>query len=136
EPRRVSGSLQWPSTSLADLLALSMHEQIIEALRRGAHEQAQTLSRDAIETDPNDRLAHRLMALARQLAGDHEGAIESIDRAVAAGPDSAELHFVRASLLLGIRDVGQALRALDQTLELDPNQLGAYLIKAQLALGS
>ncbi|MEN1925373.1 tetratricopeptide repeat protein [Luteimonas sp. MJ293] len=113
-----------------------MHEKIIEALRRGAHEEAQALAHSAIEADPADARSHRLMAQALRLAGDHDGAMESIDRAVAITPDDSDLHFFRASVLLGSRDVAQALQALDQTLELDPNQLGAYLIKAQLALGS
>lgn len=113
-----------------------MHEKILEALRRGAHQEAQALASSAIEADPGDTTAHRMLAQALRLGGDHEAALEAIDRAISISPDDADLHFHRAGVLLGSRDVAQARQALEQTLELDPNQLGAYLIQAQIALGS
>ncbi|NLG60067.1 MAG: tetratricopeptide repeat protein [Gammaproteobacteria bacterium] len=113
-----------------------MHEQILDALRQGAHDQAQTLARAAIEADPQDVRAHRLLAQALRLGGQHQAALETIDRAIALSPDDAELHFHRAGILLGSRDVAQARQALDQSLELDPNLLDAYLIQAQIALGA
>lgn len=113
-----------------------MHEQIIDALRQGAHDQAQALARAAIDANPEDVRAHRLMAQALRLGGQHQAALAALDRAIALSPDDAELHFHRAGLLLGSRDVAQARRALDQSLELDPNLFGAYLIQAQIALGT
>lgn len=113
-----------------------MHEQILDALRRGAHEEALVAARQAIDADPVDHAAYRLLAQALRLAGDDKGALAAIDRAIAIAPEDANLHFHRAGLLLGSRDVAQAREALKQTLELDPNQLGAYLVQAQVALGS
>ena len=113
-----------------------MHEQILHALRRGAHAEAQALARSAIEADPGDTVAHRMLAQALRLGGEHKAALDAIDHAISIAPDDADLHFHRAGVLLGSREVAQARQALDQTLELDPNQLGAYLIQAQIALGS
>ena len=113
-----------------------MHEQILDALRRGAHDEAQALARAAIEADPGDTVAHRMLAQALRLGGEHKAALDAIDHAISIAPDDADLHFHRAGVLLGSREVAQARQALDQTLELDPNQLGAYLIQAQIALGS
>src|SRR5690606_27193456 len=42
---------------------------------------------------------------------------------------------LRAGLLLGTGQVDPARQALDKAIELDPNQLGAYLMQAELALG-
>src|SRR5690606_14258823 len=113
-----------------------MHEKILDALRRGAHEEAQALARSAIDADPRDTRAHRMLAQALRLGGEHKAALDAIDHAISISPDDADLHFHRAGVLLGSRDVAQARQALDQTLELDPNLLGAYLIQAQIALGS
>ncbi|MFZ7095046.1 tetratricopeptide repeat protein [Luteimonas dalianensis] len=113
-----------------------MHEQILDALRRGAHDQAQALARTAIEADPGDTVAYRMLAQALRLGGEHQAALAAIDHAISLAPDDADLHFHRAGVLLGSREVAQARQALEQTLELDPNQLGAYLIQAQIALGS
>lgn len=113
-----------------------MHEQILHALRRGAHDQAQALARSAIEADPRDTVAHRMLAQALRLGGEHKAALDAIDHAISIAPDDAALHFQRAGVLLGSREVAQARQALEQTLQLDPNQLGAYLIQAQIALGS
>ena len=114
----------------------SMHEQILDALRRGAHEEATAAARQATDADSSDPGAYRLLAQALRMAGDGKGALAAIDSALAIAPEDANLHFHRAGLLLGSRDVSQAREALQQTLELDPNQLGAYLAQAQIALGS
>lgn len=113
-----------------------MHEEIIDALRQGAHEQAEALARAAIDANPDDVRAHGLLAQALRLGGQHQAALNAIDRAIVLSPDDADLHFQRAAVLLGNRDAGQARQALDQSLELDPNLLGAYLIQAQIALGT
>src|SRR3546814_1727491 len=64
-----------------------------------------------------------------------DAALVSIDRAIALAPEDAELHFHRAGYLVGGRQLEAAQAALSQTVELDPNQFGAYVMQAQLALG-
>lgn len=112
-----------------------MHQQIREALRRGAPDEALALIRSALDADPDDATAHRLMAQALHMGDDPQGALEAIDRAIAITPEDADLHFHRAGLLLADRRVDQVREALGQAIGLDPNQLGAYLMQAELALG-
>ena len=112
-----------------------MHENILDALRRGDHDQALALARAAIDADPGDAHAHRLMAQALRLSGDHRGGLEAVDRAIAISPDDSDLHLLRAGLLLGMGKVDDGRQALDRSIGLDPNQLGAYLMQAELALG-
>ncbi|HEU4812881.1 MAG TPA: tetratricopeptide repeat protein [Xanthomonadaceae bacterium] len=111
-----------------------MHDAILEALRRGATAEALALARDWVAEAPEDAQAHRWLAVTQTQAGDHEGALESIDRAIALAPDEAELHLVRGSVLLGVRRMDDAQVALAKATGLDPNQLGAYFLQAQMAL--
>src|SRR5690606_13375691 len=98
-PRRPEpGSLQCPASPRRGKPAGSMQEQIREALRRGAHDEALVLAREAVEADPGNPTAHRLMARALHMGGDPRGALEAIDRAIAISPDDAGLHFHRAGL--------------------------------------
>lgn len=111
-----------------------MHDTILDALRRGAHDDALAAAREAVAADPADARAHELMALAQRGAGDHAGALESLDRAIAASPEDAGLHFQRAAVLLGARELEAAQASLARTLELDPNRFGAYVVQAELAV--
>jgi predicted Zn-dependent protease len=115
--------------------SFSMHEPILEALRRGDTAQALAAANAASVADPNDAEALELLAAAQQLSGDVSAALASIDRAIALQPDEAGLHFMRAGLLLGHRDVDAAQAALARSIGLDPNLFGAYVMQAQLALG-
>lgn len=112
-----------------------MHENILDALRRGAHDEALALARQATEADPGDARGHRLMAQALRLSGDQRGAVKAIDRAIAIEPEDSGLHLARATMLVGSRELDLARQDLDRALELDPNQLGAYVMQADLALG-
>jgi tetratricopeptide (TPR) repeat protein len=111
-----------------------MHEQIIEALRRGANDEALALARGFAAEAPDDAQAQRLLGVALQQAGAHDEALAAIDRAIELAPDEAELHFLRAGLLLGRRQIDEAQASLSTTVGLDPNQFGAYVMQAQLAL--
>src|SRR3546814_1830653 len=86
-------------------------------------------------SNPQDPQAHRALAMALRASGDSDAALVSIDRAIALAPEDAELHFHRAGYLVGGRQLEAAQAALSQTVELDPNQFGAYVMQAQLALG-
>lgn len=112
-----------------------MHEQIIDALRRGANEEALEAAREAVAADAGDAQAHRWLAAAQRASGASAEALGSIDRAIALAPDDAGLQFERAGLLLDTGALGDAQAALERTTGLDPNQFGAYIVQAQLALG-
>ncbi len=113
-----------------------MQEQIFDALRRGAHEEALATARAAVEADPASALAQQMLAMALAAIGDRDGALQAIDRALEAAPEESEFHFQRAGLLLGAKQLDEAQSALADSLRLDPNQFGAYILQAQLALGS
>ncbi|NYZ61978.1 tetratricopeptide repeat protein [Luteimonas deserti] len=112
-----------------------MQDRILDALRRGANDEALDLARQAAADAPQDADVQRLLALALRATGDQPAALAALDAALALAPDDAELHFQRAGMLLGARDVEAALAALSQTVALDPNQFGAYVMQAQLAIG-
>lgn len=112
-----------------------MQDRIFDALRRGAHDEAVELARQAVADAPQDAAAQQLLAMALRAAGDREGARAALDAALALAPDDADLHFQRAGMLLDTRDVEAALAALSQSVALDPNQFGAYVMQAQLAIG-
>lgn len=111
-----------------------MQADILDALRRGANEDALSLARAAIADHPEDPQAHRALAMALRASGDGDAALASIDRAIALAPDDADLHFHRAGYLLHGSRLDAAQAALSQTVQLDPNQFGAYVMQAQLAL--
>lgn len=112
-----------------------MQADILDALRRGANDEAIALARAAVAADDQDPQAHRLLAMALRASGDYEAALASIDRAIALAPDDADLHFHRAGYLVGRSELEAAQAALSQSVQLDPNQFGAYVMQAQLALG-
>lgn len=112
-----------------------MQQPILDALRRGAHDEALALAGDAVAAAPGDAQAHRLLSMAQRAAGDPEAGRASIERAIALAPEDAELHLHHAGYLLGTLDGTAANDALEAAVRLDPNQLGAYYLQAQLALG-
>ena len=111
-----------------------MQEKIIDALRRNAAEEALTTAREWIHQSPENAQAHRWLAAASQLRGDHSDALHSIDRAIELAPEDDALQLVRANLLIAGRQWEEANAALSKASVLNPNQLGAYLTQAQLAL--
>jgi tetratricopeptide (TPR) repeat protein len=111
-----------------------MQEQIFDALRRGAHDEALEAARAATAADPDSPRAQLWLAMALKAAGRHDDALAAIDRGIALSPEDAALHVQRAGLLLGRRDVGGAQASLSQAVGLDPNQFAAYVMQAHLAL--
>src|SRR3546814_7323309 len=90
-----------------------MQADILDALRRGANEDALSLARAATTANPQDPQAHRALAMALRASGDSDAALVSIDRAIALAPEDAELHFHRAGYLVGGRQL-EAAQAADR----------------------
>lgn len=112
-----------------------MYESLIDALRRGAADEALSAARDAVAANPQDAIAHRLLGAALQLSGDRPAALAAVETALTLAPDDANLHLERAGLLLGARKLDDAEAALARAVGLDPNQFPAYIMQGQLALG-
>ena len=111
-----------------------MYQPIIDALRRGANDEALAAARSLAAEQPQDPQAWRWMAAAQAAGGHRDGALDSIGRAIALAPDDADLQFQHAGLLLGSGQGDAAGDALARSVALDPNQFGAYVLQAQLAL--
>ena len=112
-----------------------MYDTILDALRRNAPADALLAARELLAEQPENPQAHRLLASALRVNGDHEAALASIDHAIALAPEQASLHLERAGLLMGGRRLDEAQQALAQASGLDPNQFEAHVLQAQLALG-
>ena len=106
------------------------------ALRGGTGRDALVLAKQAVDAGAN---ANTLAALARAQVRTEDGlgALESADKAVAAGPRSALAHVARGEALLALGRKADAERALRQAIQLDPKSALAYsrLARAQIALG-
>ena len=111
-----------------------MQDAITEALRRGATAEALETARAWVADAPGLADAQRWLAVALAESGDIEGALAQAEQAVELAPDDAELHLLRGTLLLNLRQADPAHAALAKATELDPNQAPAYFLQAQLAL--
>ena len=112
-----------------------MYENLIEALRRNATDEALAAARELVAAHPRDPQAHRWLAAALHQNGEPEAALASIGQAIALAPEDAGLHVAHAGLLVGAHQDEAARSALAQASGLDPNQFTAYAMQAQLALG-
>ncbi|HYG07526.1 MAG TPA: tetratricopeptide repeat protein [Stenotrophomonas sp.] len=112
-----------------------MQDQIIQALRRNAADEAVALARDWIARDGATALTQRWLALALQQQGQYDEALAELRQAIAQAPEDAELHLQQAGLLLAVRETGAAEAALSRSTALDPNQFDAYVMQAHLAIG-
>lgn len=111
-----------------------MQEQILQALRRDAADDAVALARQWVAQDAQAPAARRWLAVALQQQGDAAGALAALDAAIALAPEEAELHLQRAGLLIAGRDLAGAGDALARSTSLDPNQLASYVMQAHLAI--
>src|SRR5690606_8225382 len=97
-------SLQWrPAPAARITTGQTMHEQLLDALRRGANGEALDAARAAVDAQPGDARALHLLALAQRATGDTAAALESIERAIGLAPEDSTLHFQRAGFLIGGR---------------------------------
>ena len=112
-----------------------MQDNIIQALRRNATDEALTLARQWTESEPQQAPAWRWLAQAQQQQGQLQAALASLEQALVLAPDDADLHLQHAGLLLALRQLPAAGQALDKTTALNPNEFSAYLMQAHLALG-
>ncbi|MGJ4803154.1 tetratricopeptide repeat protein [Luteimonas sp. SDU82] len=112
-----------------------MQEQILEALRRGAADEALALAQALLDAEPQAARSHRMLAAVLQARGDREGAIAAVETALGIDPEDADAHFQRGVILGGARDLSTASDALSEAIRLDPNQFAAYILQAQIALG-
>ncbi|MFJ4077808.1 tetratricopeptide repeat protein [Streptomyces iakyrus] len=85
--------------------------------------------------DPQDWAALNMRAACLLGTGDHTGALRAADKAVAAAPDEAWCHLVKARVLLAVANPGEARQSVEQALRLDPQNPAAWALRA-LTIGT
>ena len=78
------------------------------------------IAQKAVELDPSDPEAHWVLALGRMWKHDMDGALSAIDKAVAEGPNYAEVHATRGYMLSFASRPAEAIESLDKSMHLDP----------------
>ncbi len=93
------------------------------ALRRGEWEQAVSLLRESVESEPDDVRARVLLAAALRKAGEYKEAVAAVEAAVERSPTDrfalAEIHFCMAALSRP-RLAARGLRQLQEMMPPDP----------------
>ncbi|WP_432118155.1 tetratricopeptide repeat protein [Streptomyces sp. bgisy032] len=106
---------------------------LLTAARRW--EEALRVLAPALAGDRRDPAALRLQAVCLLGTGDHAGALRAANQAVAAGPEEARCHLVKARVLLVVANPGDARKSVERAIRLDPQNPAAWALRA-LAIGS
>ena len=97
--------------SMLDLRALSLMDE-------GAYERSIELLTEAISLSPAEPTLPLHRALAHTGRDDYEPALKDLDACLAAGGESADVHFLRAKLSLLGKDLQAARIAVDEVMSL------------------
>jgi tetratricopeptide (TPR) repeat protein len=76
--------------------------------------------------------AYYQQGIARQEAGDVEGALQSFTWAIQRDPDLAPAYVARGTIYLALGELHQALSDADAALEADPNSASAYALRGEV----
>ncbi len=93
-------------------------------------EDAERSFMEALGTDPEDGLAHYLLAFTRYRADRDREALVSINQAIGNTPDSSDAHALKARILVALHKRKEAMSAADRAIELDPASSEAWSSKA------
>jgi len=98
-------------------------------------QRGEQLALKAVELDPRDSAAHHVLGLAHMLKGDHAGALEALDAALALNPsDAAAYHTLGATLIFTGRPA-EGLDAVSTSLRLSPRDPRIRIRYLHLVLG-
>lgn len=93
--------------------------------RQNRFEEAVRMVTRVIETAGSAPFVQRALAHYREQIGDHAGALEAIDKALADDPNNADYHGFRAFMLIELGRRDEADAALQRALDLDPGNLAS-----------
>ncbi len=111
--------------------AVARYDAIAVMLQRnGAHDEALTFFRKALDLDPNDSAARMQVIRAHLAAKDYPAAIA----ALSAAPENAETLFLLGDALLASGQPSAAAASLDRAIELEPDNAAARLLLARIRL--
>lgn len=103
-----------------------------EALASGDDSEALRLANDALELEHKDARSWRILAYCLGSMGRHFDAIECALSAVRYGSHDAINHYVHAWALNGARKPNEALTAIDEALDINPDFPDALAMRAIL----
>ena len=112
-----------PAFSMA---RVQLADTIFSILRTGASydealvDEAESLVRDALSTDPDNGAAHRVLALAHRWRGEWEEFEAELDKALVLAPSDSLALVYLSHLALSRGNLGEALDTLDRALRIDP----------------
>ncbi|WP_324780042.1 XrtA/PEP-CTERM system TPR-repeat protein PrsT [Thiobacillus sedimenti] len=86
----------------------------------------------AAGNDPDSITLQALRATAELGVGRKDDARKSLQHALQAAPDNADVHLALAQLALADKDPGQAMQELDETLRIDPRHRDSLLLKGDV----
>jgi tetratricopeptide (TPR) repeat protein len=98
----------------------ALHLCGLVALRRNSPETAFTHLRRAVEINPAHAGAWYLMGCLLARAGRSREALADLDRALALGADGAQLHVIRASVMIDLKMPAEAIESCRRVLEQQP----------------
>jgi tetratricopeptide (TPR) repeat protein len=98
---------------------------------QGDHDGAIEDATRALEIDPSDAQALEYRGAARQVKGDLAGALRDYDRQLELAP-TAMAYVNRAVVQKGLGAAGEARASLRQAIELEPRNVRAYRLRAQM----
>ncbi|MES2460609.1 MAG: tetratricopeptide repeat protein [Armatimonadota bacterium] len=101
-------------------------------LRQGKFQEAAVALRRAVEVEPNDESAWRLLGGALASGGDAEGAVDAFERSVEINPNSAKNHYNAAVALQAVGRIVEARAAIAEALVLDPDYQQAQSLHQEL----
>jgi tetratricopeptide (TPR) repeat protein len=111
--------------------AVARYDAIATMLQRsGAHEEALTFFRKALDLDPGDPGARMQVIRAHLLAKDFASAIAALQ----AAPENAEILSLLGEAQFGSGDRSAAAAALERAIELEPDNAAAATLLAQIRL--
>ena len=110
----------------------SAREEGTALLRQGQFLEAAAALRRAVEAEPQDESAWRLLGGALASGGDPPGAVDAFQHAVEISPDSAKNHYNVAVALQGVGRIVEARASLAQALILDPGYQQAQARQQEL----
>lgn len=103
-------------------------------LEQKRYPEAEKYFREALAADPNDPFALYHLAVCESHLDRDKQALETIERALALAPETADFHSLRALILIDLRRVDDSLKASAEALRLEPDSDFALTARAQAFL--
>ncbi len=111
---------------MTDTLNLDRLQRALEHQRKGEHAKAEALLRDVLAQEPDHPDALHLLGLSLHGAGQHEAALELIERAIAVRPGEAMFHANAGAVALALGAEDRAADHQQRAIAADPGYADAY----------